>query len=117
MDEPGETRFRALAVHGSEARATLTPAHAERLCAGHFPGQPLVPGAALVGLMAEVAARAAGRPDAAPAEVVRAVFVARVHPRDPIEITARARAGRVDADVRCAGRRAARATFRFTPSR
>lgn len=94
-------------------RATLPRADAERLCEGHFPGQPLVPGSALVGLMAELAARAAGRAGAAPAEVVRAVFVRRVLPDEPIELTARARGARVDADVRVAGRRAAAATFRF----
>ena len=33
----------------------MRPARALALCAGHFPDVPLLPGAALVGLMAELA--------------------------------------------------------------
>jgi 3-hydroxymyristoyl/3-hydroxydecanoyl-(acyl carrier protein) dehydratase len=111
---PGDLPFGDLAVTAGVARATVRPEHARRLCEGHFPDDPLVPGAFLAGLMAEVAA--ALFPDgAALVEVERAVFRARVTPDAPIAVTARLEdATRAGAEVHTRGACVARATLRFT---
>jgi 3-hydroxymyristoyl/3-hydroxydecanoyl-(acyl carrier protein) dehydratase len=100
-------------VAAGEARATLPVARAVELCQGHFPGAPILPGATLVGLMAEVAAAVAGRPGRAPAEVVRAVFLHGVAPSAPVTFMARPDGDRIVAEVRAAGATVARAAFRF----
>jgi 3-hydroxymyristoyl/3-hydroxydecanoyl-(acyl carrier protein) dehydratase len=100
-------------------RGRVRTAHAHALCAGHFPGEPLLPGAYQAGLMAELAARglAAGsgsRPVLL--EVVRCEFRARVHPNDDIEIvawTTADEAGTVQAELLARGSCAARARLRF----
>ncbi len=99
-----------------EVRATLDADRARALCDGHFPGDPLVPGAYLVEAMAEVAARARGRTGELPAEVVRCVFLSAVSPDRTIELRARPDAALVDVEVWTDGRRAARGTFRFAAS-
>jgi 3-hydroxymyristoyl/3-hydroxydecanoyl-(acyl carrier protein) dehydratase len=108
---PGNRRFAALDVDGTTARGVVRPEHARALCEGHFPGDPIVPGAHLAGLMAEVAATLArGRL----AALERCVFVRRVAPDAPIVVTARrADPARVEADVRTGDTVAARATLRF----
>ena len=53
---PLEAAFAALTIGDGVARGVVRRAHARRLCDGHFPGEPIVPGAYLAGLMAELAA-------------------------------------------------------------
>jgi hypothetical protein len=58
-----EAAFAAVTIGDGTARGVVCRAHARRLCEGHFPGEPIVPGAQLAGLMAELAAaRGLGRP-------------------------------------------------------
>jgi 3-hydroxymyristoyl/3-hydroxydecanoyl-(acyl carrier protein) dehydratase len=110
----GETgAFTEIAIGAGEARATLRREHLDELCRGHFPDDPLVPGAMLVGIMAELACLMMGEPDRAPTVVERAVFLQRVVPRTDVTVTATRRDGRVDAEVRVAGTPAARGTFVF----
>jgi len=108
-----DQRFAELAVADGVARATVRPEHARRLCDGHFPGDPIVPGAFLAGLMAEVAA-ALVPGGARLAEVERAVFLARVTPDEAIIVTARLEgASRAAAEVHTPAACVARATLRF----
>lgn len=104
--------FDELTVSDEVAAGVVRADHAERLCAGHFPGDPLVPGASLARLMAALASRLVGGGE--PRALVRCAFHARVTPAQRILVSARRTAdAEVDAEVRVAGRRAARATFRF----
>jgi hypothetical protein len=83
-------------------------ARARALCAGHFPGEPLLPGAALVALMAELSAVLAGQGQP-PVAVDRAVFRHRVSPGQPLR-----RDGRhMHATITSGGRVAAWASLRF----
>jgi 3-hydroxymyristoyl/3-hydroxydecanoyl-(acyl carrier protein) dehydratase len=103
--------FATLRVGPRTARAHVRPGHARRLAAGHFPDEPLLPGAYLAELMADLGARLAGAPVA---EVVRCTFRRRVRPADAIVIAARlAAGGEVEAEVRVGRHAAARATLRF----
>jgi len=116
-----ESAFRDLVVADGAARAVLRAEHAARLCEGHFPGDPFVPGALLAGLMADLAAPLVAR-DARLVEVVRCVFRARVVPDERIVLTARIASvapheTRIEAEVRAHGRAAARATLRFAHGR
>ena len=90
------------------ARKTVTDAD----CAGHFPGDPFLPGAYLAGLMAELGGRLLrGRPLT---RIVRSAFRTRVTPHGDILVVARrAPRGRVEAEVHAGGACAARATFIF----
>lgn len=104
-------------LHGGDgtARGRVARATVAALCAGHFPGDPFVPGAYLLGLMVEVGARALAV-GAAPAlaEVVRCTFLAPVRPEGDVVVTARSRRGaRVESEVAVGGRAAARALLRF----
>lgn len=115
-DEP----FLQVTVADGVATGIVDPAHATALCAGHFPGQPLVPGAALAGLMAELGARLLSRqgPRVRPIALSRCTFAVSVTPAEPITVLARVdRAGdaSVEAEVRVAGTRAAAAAIRFAP--
>ena len=111
-----EATFGEVAVADGAARAVVRPEHVRRLCEGHFPGEPLVPGAALAGLMAELAGAAVAA-DGGAFELVaieRASFVARVTPDAPVVVTARRDGGtRAHGEVHAGGTCAARATFRF----
>lgn len=94
-------------------RALVDPTQAAAWCAGHFPGDPLVPGAHLAGVMAAAAAHLvdAGCPLA---EIVRCTFLARVRPGDGITVSARLTSPTdVAVEVHTGGRCAARATIRF----
>jgi 3-hydroxymyristoyl/3-hydroxydecanoyl-(acyl carrier protein) dehydratase len=107
--------FRDLRVGGGEARARVDPAYARALCDGHFPDDPLLPGAYLAELMADLGGRLVR---GALAEVVSCTFRARVRPDGDIAVAARLRgrdgdAVRVDAEVLVGGRGAARAVLRF----
>jgi len=111
-----DARFPDVTLDGAEARATVAPAHARALCDGHFPDDPLLPGAYLVELMAAVGARLLGV-DGPPSVIRRCVFHARVRPAAAIDVAARrADAGLVEAWVTADGARAAQATLVFEPS-
>jgi len=93
--------------------APVARAHLERLCAGHFPGDPLVPGAYLAELMAAAAATLVGA-TAAPARLARVAFHAPVRPADDVVVRARrAGGGAVVAGVWVGARRAAEAVLHF----
>ena len=108
----GADAFETLVVDGGSAQARVRRAHATRLCAGHFPGDPFLPGAYLAGLMAELGGQLfRGRPLT---RIVRSAFRARVTPHGDILVVARrAPRGRVEAEVHAGGACAARATFVF----
>jgi 3-hydroxymyristoyl/3-hydroxydecanoyl-(acyl carrier protein) dehydratase len=95
-------------------------ARLEELCAGHFPGDPIVPGAYIAGLLAEVSARAlddgAGRPTLA--EVERCTFLAPLRPDGDATLIASAPEPGADgtvvgAEVRMGEHCMARGRFRF----
>ena len=117
MFAPDDDPFVDLALTATTARATLRRAHAERLCAGHFPDDPLLPGAFLAGLLADLGARLVATTGAkvALAEVVRCVFRHRVRPDDDIVLVATRdpAAQAVEACVRTSHGTAATATLRF----
>jgi 3-hydroxymyristoyl/3-hydroxydecanoyl-(acyl carrier protein) dehydratase len=112
--------FAEVTLARDAARAVVSRGHAHALCAGHFPGDPLIPGAYLAELMADLAARlVAARSGAAGlGTIVRCVFLARVAPDDDVVVTARlapGERGAVEAEVRAGDAAAARATLRFGP--
>jgi hypothetical protein len=104
--------FAELTVADDVATALVRPEHAARLCEGHFPDDPLVPGAYLAGLMAELGGRLhAARP---PARLVRCDFIRPVRPSQAIRVSARrVGPGRVAAEIHAAGRPAARALLAY----
>lgn len=123
-------QFDALTVADGHAHAVVRRAYAEELCDGHFPGDPIVPGAYLAGLMADVAAALVAtsssgphgrRGAAAPARLVAiedCFFMRPVVPHEPIAITALLVPAalderRVRVEVQTHDGRAARATLRF----
>ncbi len=103
--------FARLAIEGDTGRGVVRLEHALELAAGHFPGDPLVPGAYLLELMAALAERVA-----APArvlEVVRCRFARRVRPDSEIVVTARAAGRLVEAQLEAGGETVAHATLRL----
>jgi 3-hydroxyacyl-[acyl-carrier-protein] dehydratase len=111
---PAADAFADVVLAAGSARAVVRRAHAERLCEGHFHGDPLVPGAYLVDLMAQLGSRLLGGGRRALAEVVQCLFLARVRPDREIVVTARASGpDEVAAEVHADGARAARAVLRF----
>ena len=131
---PDEVPFDELTVADGRAHALVRRAHAERLCDGHFPGDPIVSGAYLAGLMAEVAAALVARPPSLPQaasgatdparllEIEDCVFVRRVIPQEPIAIVALLVSAavdeqRVDVEVQTHDGCAARARLRFAGAR
>jgi len=103
--------FARVAIAGDTGRGVVRHEHAVALSAGHFPGDPFLPGAYLVELMAALAERVA-----APARVsgiVRCAFAHRVRPDTEIVVTARASGGLVEARLEAGGERAAHATLRL----
>jgi 3-hydroxymyristoyl/3-hydroxydecanoyl-(acyl carrier protein) dehydratase len=127
---PDAVQFDELTVADGRAHAVVRRAHAERLCDGHFPGDPIVPGAYLAGLMVEVAAALVARPASLPhpprgapdparlLAIEDCVFVRRVVPHEPIAIAALlvpapSDEKRVEVEVQTHEGRAARATLRF----
>lgn len=108
-----DARFANVTLDGEQAHATVAPAHALALCAGHFPDDPLLPGAYLLELMADVAAQLLGV-DGPPRTIRRCVFHSRTRPSATIAVGARrAGAGVVEAEVLVDGARAAQATLSF----
>ena len=110
-----------MASEGAHAvRAAVPRAQLEALCAGHFPGDPIVPGAYVVGLLAEVSARALGADPSPPVltEVERCTFLAPLRPVDDAVLVASspertADGCAVSAEVQVGGRCVARGRFRF----
>jgi 3-hydroxymyristoyl/3-hydroxydecanoyl-(acyl carrier protein) dehydratase len=118
MSAPDDDPFADVVLTPTTARATVRRTHAERLCAGHFPGDPLLPGAFLAGMLADLGGRLVETTSGAPvvlAEVVRCVFRRRVRPADDIVlvVTRAADAHAVEAEVHTRGGTAALATLRF----
>jgi 3-hydroxymyristoyl/3-hydroxydecanoyl-(acyl carrier protein) dehydratase len=102
--------FARVAIEGDTGRGIVRREHAAALAAGHFPGDPFLPGAFVVELMATLAERVA-----APARVrgiVRCAFARRVRPDTEIVVTARAAGDLVEARIEAAGEPAAHATLR-----
>ena len=107
MSEP----FARIAIEGDTGRGVVRREHAFALAAGHCPGDPFLPGAYLVELMAALAERVA-----APARlraIVRCAFARRVRPDTEIVVTARASGLLVEAHLEADGEPAARATLRL----
>jgi 3-hydroxymyristoyl/3-hydroxydecanoyl-(acyl carrier protein) dehydratase len=104
--------FLALKYGPARVSGRVRPARARVLCAGHFPGEPLVPGAQLVALMVELGTTLLGA-GARLRAVDRAVFRRRVAPHRTITVAARREGSRVEATVACDGERAAAATLRY----
>jgi 3-hydroxymyristoyl/3-hydroxydecanoyl-(acyl carrier protein) dehydratase len=103
--------FERVATEGDGGRGVVRREHALALAAGHFPGDPFLPGAYLLELMAALAERVA-----APARVraiARCAFSRRVRPDTEIVVTARATGGLVEARLEAGGEPAARATLRL----
>ena len=101
--------FASVAIEGDTGRGVVCSEHAVALAAGHFPGDPFLPGAYLVELMAALAERVA-----APArvhEIVRCAFARRVRPDTEIVVTARAAGPLVEAQLAAGGEPAANATL------
>jgi 3-hydroxymyristoyl/3-hydroxydecanoyl-(acyl carrier protein) dehydratase len=101
------------------ARATLRRAHARELCNGHFPDEPLLPGAYVLGLMADLAGALLAERGIAGrlAEVVQSSFLLPLRPHADVELHARVEnesgAATVTVEAHTRGRPAARATLRF----
>jgi len=105
---------------GGGATAVVPRTRLEGLCAGHFPGDPIVPGAYVAGLLAEVSARALGDRAGHPtlAEIERCTFLAPLRPdADATLIASTPEPGPggtvVVAEVRLGERCVARGRFRF----
>ena len=103
--------FASVAIEGDKSRGVVRREHAVALATGHFPGDPFLPGAYLVELMAALAERVA-----APARVraiVRCAFARRVRPDTEIVVTTRAEGSLVEARLEAGGETAAHATLRL----
>jgi 3-hydroxymyristoyl/3-hydroxydecanoyl-(acyl carrier protein) dehydratase len=126
-------QFDALTVAEGRAHAVVRRAYAERLCEGHFPDDPIVPGAYLAGLMVDVAmalvTASASMPDAlrgtAASNRLLAIedcfFIRPVVPHEPIAIAALLVPAAIDerrvrVEVQTHDGRAARAMLRFAGS-
>ncbi len=101
----------AVQVVGGDATARPQAALLEALCAGHFPGDPIVPGAWLLALVVRTA-RPLG-PDGVMPVVKRCRFRAPVRPSDEVVVRVSARAGGADAVVERAGAQALVAGLEF----
>jgi len=98
--------FTTLEVSSDTARAVPALATLQAFAAGHFPGDPIIPGAYLLGLMADLAERLAGSPVR---EVTRCLLITPVRPEQRVVLTARRSDDTVDVTVDADGRTAARA--------
>jgi len=95
--------------------ATVDPRFAAAAADGHFPGEPLLPGSAMLDLMVR-AARALTDDRDPLAGVEHAVFRRRVDPAARIVVRVRRGAGAaIEATIRANGADAASARLRFEP--
>jgi 3-hydroxymyristoyl/3-hydroxydecanoyl-(acyl carrier protein) dehydratase len=107
--------FTHLEARERNLTATVDPRFAATLAEGHFPGEPLLPGSAMLDLMVR-AARALTDGRDPLAGIAHAVFRRRVDPADRIVVRVRRGAGAaVEATVRANGADAASARLRFEP--
>jgi len=86
----------ALRVEEDRVEIELEPPALAPLCAGHFPGEPIVPGAHVLGLMTDLAAGLAGVPPdalAPPFVVERSTFARVITPNEPLRVVVRATGG------------------------
>ena len=112
----GAEGIRVSSVGAGWARARVRPERAAAACDGHFPGDAIVPGASLVGLMAELAAMIVD--DGQLAGVESSTFRRRVHPDAAIIVVAeRTDPAHVEAHVEADGVLAAVARLRYRPIR
>jgi 3-hydroxymyristoyl/3-hydroxydecanoyl-(acyl carrier protein) dehydratase len=96
---------------GRRARATVATEAARALCAGHFPGDPFVPGAYVADWMVTLSRQLV--PGACVIE--RCAFIRKVEPESAIEIEAElGDEGHVRARVIAAAQLASTAKLRFT---
>jgi len=112
--------FVGAVVEPHRARARLPRAHLATLCEGHFPHDPIVPGAYVAGLMAELAAMLPAVRDSqrALAAVERCTFLAPLRPADDVFFTVATPAGStegvtIDAQVHAGAVCVARGRLRF----
>ena len=104
--------FARVEVEEASGRAWVRPEHASALCAGHFPGDPFLPGAYQLELMVLLAERVA-----APARlrsIACCAFARRVRPDSEIVVTARLADSVVEARLEAGGERAAHATLQLS---
>jgi 3-hydroxymyristoyl/3-hydroxydecanoyl-(acyl carrier protein) dehydratase len=111
--------FSETVVTADGARATLRRAHARELCDGHFPDEPLLPGAYVLGLMADLAGALLAERGIAGrlAEVMQSSFLLPLRPHAEVALFARIEDGpgetTVVVEAHTRGRPAARASLRF----
>lgn len=98
--------FAALDLSPDAARAVPRADVLTSLCAGHFPTDAIVPGAYLLGLMAELAERLDG---GSVRTVARCLLIAPVRPTQAIVLNARRLGDAIEITVDADGRTAARA--------
>ena len=113
---PGDG-FSDLAIGAGAATAVVDPAVLARLCAGHFPGEPMLPGAHLLGLLSDLALLAAGGADSARlVRLERCTFTGAVTPARPLSLTVRVDpAGFYRGEATIDGRRVGAARVRLEP--
>lgn len=104
--------FECVEVEGASGRAVVHPEHALALCVGHFPGDPFLPGASLLELMAALAERVAA--PACVRGIARCTFARRVRPDTEIVVTARAEGSVVEARLEAGGEPAAHAILKLS---
>jgi 3-hydroxymyristoyl/3-hydroxydecanoyl-(acyl carrier protein) dehydratase len=112
--------FVGAVVEARRVHARLPRAYLTTLCEGHFPHDPIVPGAYVAGLMAELAALLPAIRDAKRtlAAVERCTFLAPLRPADDVVVAATTPAGStegitIDADVHAGTVCVARGRLRF----
>ena len=107
---PG-ARFESIELQPESGRARVAPGVLGELCRGHFADQPIVPGAALIGLMMDLATCWAVSLAAGGARTLdRCRFRRTVGPDDQVELHCRRRApDAVEVEARVGGEWAARA--------
>jgi 3-hydroxymyristoyl/3-hydroxydecanoyl-(acyl carrier protein) dehydratase len=113
------TPFADAVVEARQVRARLPRAFLDTLCAGHFPGDPIVPGAYVAGVMADAGALIPAVREArlAIASVERCTFLAPLRPGDDVVVAVTmspaAPAGTVHAEVRVGATCVARGRLRY----
>jgi 3-hydroxymyristoyl/3-hydroxydecanoyl-(acyl carrier protein) dehydratase len=108
-----DVAFERIAVEGGAATAQLRASALEALCAGHFPGSPIVPGSHLVALFGELAQKLWARRRMVVA-ASRCIFKAPVRPGDELRLIARmVSSEEISAEATVGGSSVASARLRF----